>query len=179
MQLQRCILRAFSSKSPEFYANALSKGQQFAVIDAEVFFLFLIYYQGKIIDESTNLPFFNNSTPIKQTQFWRNLRRNNVRINEDYEFVSRIGSSFIFVNVANMHFDNIQCIDRPIVFHSYINKEVSILRDDSVVIDHDDEEVNSKHGVLLYGNDIMMPFVPKYLSMCLDNRIIWYLLLCR
>lgn len=41
MQLQRCILRALSTKSPEFYAKALSKGQQFVEIDAEVVFQFL------------------------------------------------------------------------------------------------------------------------------------------
>ena len=31
--------------------------------------------------------------------------------------------------------------------------------------------MNSKHGVLIYGNGITLPFVPKYLSMCLENSI--------
>lgn len=58
------------------------------------------------------------------------------------------------------------------MFHSYVNKTESILHDNSVEIDREDKDVNSKHGVLVYGNDILLPFIPKYLSMCLENSII-------
>lgn len=43
---------------------------------------------------------------MKQTQFWRNLRKNNVHIHDDYEFVSRIGTQFVFVNVVFILFNN-------------------------------------------------------------------------
>ena len=62
-------------------------------------------------------------------------------------------------------------MDRPVVFHSYVSKAVSILRDASVQVDHDDPDVKSYHGVLIYGNNITAPFVPKYLSMCLESSI--------
>lgn len=62
-------------------------------------FLFSIN-QGVVVNEATNDLFFKDSTQIQQTQFWRNLRKNNVRIHEDYEFLSRIGTQFVFINVV-------------------------------------------------------------------------------
>ena len=41
---------------------------------------------------------------MKETQFWRNLRKNTVHIHEDYPYVSRVGNDFVFVNVAVRHF---------------------------------------------------------------------------
>lgn len=168
----RCFFRSFSSKAPEFYANALKQGQLFASIDANVFCSFCYDIQGIITNEASNELFFKESNQMKQTQFWRNLRKNNVHIHDDYEFVSRIGTQFVFVNVVFILFNNEQSVDRPIVFHSYVNKTESILHDNSVEIDREDKDVNSKHGVLVYGNDILLPFIPKYLSMCLENSII-------
>ena len=46
---------------------------------------------------------------------------------------------------------------------------MSILRDDKVVIDEEDKEVKTKHGVLIYGCGIQVPFTPKYLSICIAN----------
>ena len=59
--------------------------------------------------------------------------------------------------------------EKPIVFHSYINKNVSILRDESVIIDDDVPDAKTKHGVLVYGSNITIPFQPKYLSMNVDT----------
>lgn len=55
------------------------------------------------------------------------------------------------------------------MFHSYVSKSVSILRDDSVQVDRSDPDVKSYHGVLIYGNNVTAPFIPKYLSICLET----------
>ena len=57
------------------------------------------------------------------------------------------------------------------MFHSYINKEVSIVKDDSVQVDREDDIVNSRHGVLVFGNNVIAPFIPKYLSICLETSM--------
>ena len=57
------------------------------------------------------------------------------------------------------------------MFHSYINRDVSIVKDDSVQVDRDDETVNSRHGVLVFGNNVLAPFIPKYLSICLETSM--------
>lgn len=55
------------------------------------------------------------------------------------------------------------------MFHSYISKNVSILRDESVCVDDDVPDAKTKHGVLIYGSNIAIPFQPKYLSMNVDT----------
>ena len=62
-------------------------------------------------------------------------------------------------------------MDRPVVFHSYVSKSVSILRDDSVQVDRSDPDVKSQHGVLIYGNSVTAPFIPKYLSICVETTM--------
>lgn len=57
------------------------------------------------------------------------------------------------------------------MFHSYVNKTTTILRDESVTFDQEDRDVQSKHGILIYGNNIAIPFVPKYLSIHLETRL--------
>ena len=52
-----------------------------------------------MFNEADSKPYFGDLVPSKQDQFWRNLRKNNVRVHEDYEFVSRIDNDFVFVNV--------------------------------------------------------------------------------
>ena len=52
-----------------------------------------------MFNEADSKPYFGNLIPSKQDQFWRNLRKNNVRVHEDYEYVSRIDNDFVFVNV--------------------------------------------------------------------------------
>ena len=56
------------------------------------------------------------------------------------------------------------------MFHSYVNKDTTILRDEFVTYDKTDKDVQSKQGILVYGNSISIPFVPKYLSMHLASR---------
>lgn len=52
-----------------------------------------------MFNEASTKPFFEGADPIKEDQFWRNLRKNNIRINEDYEYISRIDNDYIFINV--------------------------------------------------------------------------------
>lgn len=52
-----------------------------------------------MFNEANAQPFFEGADPIKEDQFWRNLRKNNIRINEDYEYISRIDNDYIFINV--------------------------------------------------------------------------------
>ena len=52
-----------------------------------------------MFNEASAKPFFEGADPIKEDQFWRNLRKNNIRINEDYEYISRIDNDYIFINV--------------------------------------------------------------------------------
>lgn len=52
-----------------------------------------------MFNEASAKPLFEGADPIKEDQFWRNLRKNNIRINEDYEYISRIDNDYIFINV--------------------------------------------------------------------------------
>lgn len=54
-----------------------------------------------MFNEANDQPFFEGADPIKEDQFWRNLRKNNIRINEDYEYISRIDNDYIFINVSS------------------------------------------------------------------------------
>ena len=55
--------------------------------------------QGNVCDEATTKPFFASNPSIQEFLFWRNLRKNNVHINEDYPYVSRVANDFVFVIV--------------------------------------------------------------------------------
>lgn len=166
----RVLFRNFSSKTPEFYATGLKKHQLFATIDAEVCSPpSSLRFQGNVFNEANGAAFFNSIPLIKEFQFWRNLRKNNVRINEDYPYVSRIDNDFVFISVGYIHESDLQSSDKPIVFHSYINRSISILKDDHVVVDEDVKDAKTKHGVLIYGCNIAIPFIPKYLSVNVNS----------
>ena len=53
-----------------------------------------------VFNEANGNAYFDATSPSKELQFWRNLRKNNVRINEDYPYVSRIDNNFVFVSVG-------------------------------------------------------------------------------
>lgn len=53
-----------------------------------------------MFNEANAKPFFEGAGPHMEDQFWRNLRRNNIRVNEDYEYISRIDNDYVFINVA-------------------------------------------------------------------------------
>lgn len=53
-----------------------------------------------MFNEANAKPFFEGADPHMEDQFWRNLRRNNIRVNEDYEYISRIDNDYVFINVA-------------------------------------------------------------------------------
>ena len=59
----------------------------------------LLMLKGNVFNEASAKPFFEGADPVKEDQFWRNLRKNNIRINEDYEYISRIDNDYIFINV--------------------------------------------------------------------------------
>ncbi|KAK8827733.1 hypothetical protein WA577_007280, partial [Blastocystis sp. JDR] len=141
-------------KSAEFYQQALQKHQLFAFVDES----------GQLRCEESGKPFFDTPTSFRETLFWRNLRKNNVHIHEDYPYVSRVNNDFVFVSSE----------DKPVVFHSYVNKTTTILRDESVTFDQEDRDVQSKHGILIYGNSIVIPFVPKYLSIHLETQNLYF-----
>ena len=44
-----------------------------------------------------------------------------------------------------------------------------MLRDSSVVVDDDVPDAKTRHGVLIYGSNIAVPFIPKYLSMNVET----------
>ncbi|KAK8798466.1 hypothetical protein WA538_005286 [Blastocystis sp. DL] len=132
----------------------MQKHQLFATIDKE----------GNVVDEATTKPFFASNPSVKEFLFWRNLRKNNVHINEDYPYVSRVANDFVFVISAN----------KPVVFHSYISKDHAILRDSSVVVDEDVPDAKTRHGVLIYGSNIAVPFIPKYLSMNVETNSLYF-----
>ena len=43
------------------------------------------------------------------------------------------------------------------------------MRDSSVVVDEDVPDAKTRHGVLIYGSNIAVPFIPKYLSMNVET----------
>ena len=131
-----------------------------------------ITLQGNVFNEANGNAYFDATSPSKELQFWRNLRKNNVRINENYPYVSRIDNNFVFVSVGfDCPYDS-QSADKPIVFHSYISRNVSILRDEHVIVDEDVKDAKTKHGVLIYGCNLAIPFIPKYLSINVDSSTI-------
>ena len=131
-----------------------------------------ITLQGNVFNEANGNAYFDATSPSKELQFWRNLRKNNVRINEDYPYVSRIDNNFVFVSVGfDCPYDS-QSADKPIVFHIYISRNVQILRDENVIVDEDVKDAKTKHGVLIYGGNLAIPFIPKYLSINVDSSTI-------
>lgn len=53
-----------------------------------------------MFNEANSKPFFEGADPLVEDQFWRNLRKNNIHVNEDYEYISRVENDYIFINVS-------------------------------------------------------------------------------
>ena len=55
-----------------------------------------------MFNEATAQPFFDEHNQKRELMFWRNLRKNNMRTNEDYEYVTRTDNEFVFINVGTL-----------------------------------------------------------------------------